>query len=59
MPAERRAVDATPAEAIKPEPKKAEPKAAPRERKPRQPRDSGDNQQVVGMGDHVPAFMRR
>ncbi|MFP6730213.1 MAG: DEAD/DEAH box helicase [Alphaproteobacteria bacterium] len=54
---------AAPAEE-QPETKKAEPKAAakerkPRERTPRQPRDNGDNQQVIGMGDHVPAFMRR
>ena len=40
-------------------PKNTEPKAAARERKPRQPRERGDNQQVIGMGDHVPAFMRR
>ena len=60
-PAQPSAAAAEPAEAIKPEPKpapkKAEPK--PRERKPRQRRDGGDNQRVVGLGEHVPAFMRR
>ena len=52
--------DAKPLEAK--EPKAKEPEAKPRPKKPkpaprdRQPRD---NQQVVGMGEHVPAFMRR
>ena len=51
-------------DATKPEPKpktkKAKPKTAARERRPGKHRDSGDNnQQAVGMGDHVPAFMRR
>jgi len=54
---------AEPPEAVKPEPKpspkKAEPKSTPRERRPRQPRDGGDKQRVVGLGEHVPAFMRR
>ncbi len=55
--------DAKPAEAEKPKPKagpkKAKAKAVPRERKPGKPRDTGDNQQVVGMGGHIPAFLRR
>ena len=42
-----------------PAPKKAEPKSTTRERRPRQPRDGGDKQRVVGLGEHVPAFMRR
>jgi superfamily II DNA/RNA helicase len=54
---------AEPPEAATPEPrpapKKAEPKPPPRERSPRQPRDGGDKQRVVGLGEHVPAFMRR
>lgn len=55
-PADDTAVDAKPAEANVPEPKKAEP----RQRQPAKPRVRSDNnQQAVGMGDHVPAFMRR
>ena len=62
-PAITGAAAAEPPEAVKPEPKpspkKAEPKSTPRERRPRQPRDGGDKQRVVGLGEHVPAFMRR
>ena len=64
-PVTSKPVTSRPVEETKPEPapkprtNKAEPQAAPREHKPRQPRERGDNQQVVGMGDHVPAFMRR
>ena len=57
------APEARPAEAKQPEAraerKKAEPKAARAKQQSRKPRVSGDNQKVLGMGEHVPAFMRR
>jgi len=39
--------------------REATPHRDPVDEKPARRKDRRDNQQVVGMGDHVPAFMRR
>ena len=51
--------DEKPEQETVPEAVEEEPKQAVAEEKPARRNDRGDNRQVVGMGDHVPAFMLR